>query len=137
MVTIVQGPYRSLSHVSMPSTNGECRCECTLTWKPNTANTSSVFTGREWAEPHLHRILPSRVSGLECQWTYIFLVQPLVLNITGGSLCSDLPFIDDNSTKLLSVKHTYIYCTSVLHGQHVSTYYKAIFRPYIQIQILG
>jgi hypothetical protein len=45
--------------------------------------------------------------------------------------------ISNNSTKLLSVKHTYIYCTCVLHGQHVSTYHKVIFRPYIQIQILG
>jgi hypothetical protein len=44
---------------------------------------------------------------------------------------------NNNSTKLFSVKHTYIYCTCILHGQHVSTYQKVIFSHYIQIQILG
>jgi hypothetical protein len=34
-----------------------------------------------------------------------------------------------NNIKLLTVYHTYIYCTYVLYGQHVSTYYKVIFRP--------
>jgi hypothetical protein len=35
----------------------------------------------------------------------------------------------NNNTKLLSVKHTYIYCTYVLHGQHVSTHHWVIIRP--------
>jgi hypothetical protein len=34
----------------------------------------------------------------------------------------------NNNTKLLSVKHTYIYCTNVLHGQHVSTHHRVIIR---------
>jgi hypothetical protein len=41
--------------------------------------------------------------------------------------------INNNSTKLLSVKHTYIHCTCILHGQHVSIYHKVNFWLYIQI----
>jgi hypothetical protein len=35
----------------------------------------------------------------------------------------------NNNAKLLSAKHTYIYCTYILHRQHVSTHHKIIFRP--------
>jgi hypothetical protein len=34
----------------------------------------------------------------------------------------------NNNITLLSVKHTYIYCTYVLHGQHVSTHHRVIIR---------
>ena len=30
----------------------------------------------------------------------------------------------NNNTKLLTVQHTYIYCTYIVYGQHVSTYHK-------------
>jgi hypothetical protein len=35
----------------------------------------------------------------------------------------------------LSVKHTYIYCTYVLHRQHVSTHHRVIIRPLYTITI--
>ena len=84
----------------------------------------------QWADLHrkLHNFQhKEKVKRSNCRIVYL----PSVSNTSNFTYCQPSPSVVNinNNTKLLSVKHTYIYCTYVLHGQHVSTHHRVIIRP--------